>query len=220
MSLGFNAHIVASGDIETKRVFIGDASGLTNIPADQLSGTVPSGNLPSDVVFELDLVNASGEIVGQIVSASGELSTRLEASGLTLNTDLVASGLTLDTKINVASGDLQAQINSLSAGSVMSVSGADGGAGFTGDVVVSGLGAQVYGSGAALVIEPDVRRAELVFTSGVNQAILTHNYGERPLVQIYDGSDQIVFACVTHNSVNEVQVDFLEPQIGRLVVVG
>lgn len=205
----FNAHIIASGNIETKRVFIGNASGLFNIPATGLTGTVPSGNLPSDVVYTLDLVNASGNIVGQIVSASGALSSRLEASGLLL-----------DTKINIASGDLQAQINAVTAGNVDSISGIDGGGALSGNVVVSGYGATVYTSGAALVIEPDVRRAELLFSSGVNQAVLTHGFGDRPLVQIFDLNDEQVFADVSHNSVNEVQADFLELQTGRLIVIG
>jgi len=207
--MNFNAHIVASGDIETKRVFIGDGSGITNLQADQLTGTVPSGNLPADIVYNIDLVNASGDLVGRISATSGELNTRLEASGLTL-----------DTKINVASGDLQSQLDAISAGNVDSVSGIDGGTSYDGDVVMSGLGALVYGSGATLVIEPDVRRAELVFTSGVNTAVLTHGYGERPLVQIFDLNENQVWADVSHNSVNEVQADFLELQTGRLIVIG
>jgi hypothetical protein len=207
--MNFNAHIVASGDIETKRVFIGDGSGITNLQADQLTGTVPSGNLPADVVYNIDLVNASGDLVGRISAASGELNARLEASGLTL-----------DTKINVASGDLQSQLDAISAGNVDSISGIDGGVSYDGDVAISGLGALVYGSGATLVIEPDVRRAELVFTSGVNTAVLTHGYGERPLVQIFDLNENQVWADVSHNSVNEVQADFLELQTGRLIVIG
>ncbi|MCI0565091.1 MAG: hypothetical protein MN733_42030 [Nitrososphaera sp.] len=172
----FNAHIIASGDIETKRVFIGNASGLTNIPAAQLVGTVSSGNLPAEVVFQNELLDASGY--------------------------------------------LQGQINAVSAGSVMSVSGFNGGSGLAGHVVVSGLGATVFTSGGYLVIEPDVRRAELLFSSPVNAAVLTHNWGARPLVQVFDLNDDQVFGDVSHNSIHEVQVDFLETQTGRLVIVG
>lgn len=205
----FNAHIVASGNIETNMVFIGDGSGITNLQTDQLAGVVPSGNLPSDIIYNIDLVNASGDLVGQIAATSGVLNARLEASGFVL-----------DTKINVASGDLQSQLDAISAGNVDSISGVDGGNSFDGDVAISGLGAQVYGSGAALVIEPDVRRAELVFTSGVNTAILTHGFGDRPLVQIYDETECQVLADIFHNSVNEVRVEFLELQTGRVVVIG
>jgi len=205
----FNAHIIASGDIETKRVFIGDGSGITNLQASALAGIVDKSNLPADTIYNVDLVNASGDIVGQIAAASGDLNARLEASGLTL-----------DTKIDVASGDLQAQLDAISAGNVDSISGIDGGASFDGNVVISGLGATVYASGATLVIEPDVRRASLTFTSGVNTAVLTHGFGQRPLVQIYDLADSQVFADVFHNSVNEVRVDFLELQTGRLLIIG
>ncbi len=240
--MNFNAHIIASGNIQTHRVFIGDGSGITNLQVDQLTGIVPSGNLPSDIVYNIDLVNASGDLVGSIAAASGDLSTRLEASGLTLDTKidvasgdlvsqiasasgaldarLVSSGLVLDTKINVASGDLQTQIDAITAGNVDSVSGIDGGAGFSGDVVMSGLGATIYASGAVLTIEPDVRRASLTFSSGVTSAVLTHGFGERPLVQIFDLNENQVWADVSHNSVNEVQADFLELQTGRLIVIG
>jgi len=205
----FNAHIVASGNIETKRVFIGDASGITNLQASELVGVVATGNLPSDVVFDANLVNASGDLVSQIASTSGVLDTRLEASGLTL-----------DTKIDVASGDLQTQLDAISAGNVDSISGIDGGAALDGNVAISGLGATVYTSGAVLVVEPDVRRASLIFTSGVNTAVLTHGFGERPLVQFYDLDDCQVFADIFHNSVNEVRIEFLELQTGRMLVVG
>jgi len=183
----FNAHIIASGNIETKRFFIGDASGLANIPAGQLTGTIDTGVLPSDVVLDTELATTSG---------------------------------ILDTKIDTASGDLQGQIDALGASNVSSISGIDGGPALTGAIVVSGYGATVQTSGSALVIEPDVRRAELVFSSPVNTAVVTHGFGERPLVQIYDTNDDQVWADIKHNSVNEVQVDFLETQTGRLIVVG
>jgi len=172
----FNAHIIASGNIETKMVFIGDASGLTNIPANQLAGVVPSGNLPSDVVYEADLLSTSG--------------------------------------------DLQSQIDGLTTGAHTTISGADGGLALSGNVIIDGLGAQVFASGAQLVIEPDVRRAELVLSSGVNTAVLTHGFGERPLVQFYDDSDCQVFADVFHDSVNQVRMEFLTLQTGRMIVVG
>jgi len=207
--MNFNAHIIASGNIQTHRVFIGDGSGITNLQADALAGIVPTGNLPSDIIYNIDLVNASGDLVGRISAASGELNNRLEASGLTL-----------DTKINVASGDLQAQLNAISVGNVDSISGIDGGTSYNGNVVISGLGASVYGSGASLIIEPDVRRASLTFSSGVLSAVLTHGFGERPLVQVYDLNDDQIWADISHNSVNEVQANFLELQTGRLIVIG
>ena len=166
MSFNVNAHIIASGNIETKRFFIGDGSGITNIQ---------SGALPSDVVYDADLVGASG--------------------------------------------DLQTQIDNITTGSDTSVSGIDGGPALSGLIVLSGIGAEIRSASGMLIIEPDVRRAELVFAS-VNQVNLTHSFGERPVVQIYDGAEQIVMACVTHNSTDEVQVDFLEPQSGRVIVVG
>lgn len=170
----FNAHIIASGNIQTHRVFIGNASGLFNIPATGISGIIPSGNLPTDIVYDTDLLSTSGYLQSQITAA----------------------------------------------GTHTTLSGVNGGSALSGNVVVSGYGATIYTSGAALVIEPDVRRAELLITSGVNTAILTHGFSARPLVQFFDLTDEQIFADISHNSVNEVQIDFLELQTGRLIVIG
>ena len=55
--------------------------------------------------------------------------------------------------------------------------------------------------------------------SSQTQIVVTHNLGQYPVVQVYNASDELIVAEVTHDSVNQCTVDLSESMSGRIVCV-
>ena len=182
--------------------FIGDGSGLYNIPATGVTG------------LSLDRI------------ASSNSTASIDADGLHINTDTTVTGSLTATEFT-GSGlgltDVPIKISGSDAGSTsidstftrikfddstgIKISGTTGG-----DAVV-------YLSGVAAESESsEGRTAKLEVTSATSTWTLNHNLNEKhPSIEVFDSNDEVIIPQkIEATSVNQVVVSFASPQTGTV----
>ena len=193
------------GDLTATNIsssFIGDGSGLYNIPASGVTG------------LSLDRI------------ASSTSTASIDADGLHINTDTTVTGSLTATEFT-GSGlgltDVPIKISGSDAGSTsidstftrikfddstgIKISGTTGG-----DAVVflSGVAAESESS--------EGRTAKLEVTSATSTWTLNHNLNEKhPSIEVFDSNDEVIIPQkIEATSVNQVVVSFASPQTGTV----